>query len=643
MKLLSFFFVFLIFTGSQLQGQGLKLTSLKSRPVSTSEAPTGEIATLFIDTLTLPFFEDFTATLGYPSTLRWCDKQVWINNTFSQGQPNYNVATFDHLDSRGRPYTTLNKRESVYADSLTSFPIKLDKYKTGPSTMANYLPTDSIILSFFFQQKGLGDQPEPEDTLILFFKNNLNLWVRVWSKNGSSGTGFIQVLVPVNKVEFLHNAFQFRFVNFTKATGNLNHWHLDYIRLEKYKNRSGGNDIFDISDIGITKPDYWIFNQYHSLPYSHFKTNPSGITKNQLSLTVKNLNTSPAKTTQTRFGLKVTNQYGTVVFNQPPSASSRNILFNSDSTLPYSKLLLDTFSGKNPHFKINYIIEPQSNDVTPTQYNAEGDNNQLEVNYSFNPWYAYDDGSAEGGFGLDYSFLGNVKGQFALKFENLKMDSLRGVAIYFNRSEEDVSFRSFYIRVWKNISPVGQSDNKDELLYEQFVSKPNYTDSINHFSYIFFDSVLQIPAGTFYMGWRQNQPFILNVGYDNNYRFNGQNVGNPNLYHNLLGSWERSDYEIKGTPMIRPLIGADSDYSFGVNNSYKTKIIFYPNPANNSLFWSEQLNQGIITILDQAGRVCINQQFLSSSIDINNLKPGMYFVILQSINGEKYQTQIIKN
>lgn len=602
----------------------------------------GPIAALNIDTLILPFFEDFTATAGYPSELRWIDRDVWVNNNMAIDQPNYNVATFDHLDYKGRPYTTLNVNEMVYADSLTSFPIKLDFYKTGPSSTANYLPTDSIILSFFYQQKGTGDAPGTEDSLILQFLDKNGKWANVWVMSGGKSTPFIQVLVPVNSFDYLHNAFQFRFINYTKSTGNLNHWNLDYIRLEKYKNRSGGNDIVDISDIGITTPDYRLFNTYYSLPYSHYKTNVSGLTKSQLSLTVRNLNKASNKTTQTRFGLKVHNQYNNLVFEQPLSASSRNILFDSDSTLPYNALQLDTFSGKNPYFDITYIIEPQSNDETPAEYDAEGNNNELKVRHSFTPWYAYDDGNAEGGFGLDYSFLGNVKGQFALKFVSLKDDSLRGLAVYFNRSESDVSFRSFYIRIWKSLSPLGQPDNKDELIYEQFVDRPRYTDSINHFTYIFFDTVLAIPQGVFYAGWRQNQPFILNVGYDNNYRFNGQEIGNPNLFHNLLGSWERSDAEIKGVPMIRPMMGSEQDYSFSTKKLIRSGFAVYPNPTDHAIRWNTEVQQGTLQIFDISGRLLIARRFNSNSADVSELSSGTYFAVITTEKGETFKTKIIK-
>ncbi|MCC7298589.1 MAG: T9SS type A sorting domain-containing protein [Bacteroidia bacterium] len=620
--------------------QGPVLTPLGQR----TQAPAIDLRTAAIitDTLELPFFDDFTVAAGYPLLNRWTDNQVWINNTFPVNQPNYNVATFDHLNQYGAPYTTLNKNTSVYADSLTSIPIKLDFFKTGPSTTQNYTITDSIFLSFFVEMNGLGDAPEAEDSLILFFLDNAGKWQRMWNKTGSAVNKFDLILVPVNEFEFLHNAFQFRFVNFTRSTGNLNHWHIDYVRLEKYKKRTGGFDVFNIKDVAITTPDYSFLKYYHSMPYSHYKADVSGQTNASNTLTLKNLDAGGTLPVQTRFAMQVRNQYNTLVYDFPFAANSQNVSKDQPAVINYPSIQMDTFSGANPCFTVKYLTIPQSNDGTPDAYNTSSDNNTITVNHCFNPWYAYDDGSAEGGFGLDYAFLGNIKGQFAMKFENVKKDSLRGLAIYFNRSESDVAFRSFYLRIWKSLSPIGQPDNKDELIYEKYVSKPSYTDSINHFSYIFFDTTLILDAGTFYCGWRQNQPYILNVGYDNNYRYLGQDAGNPNLFHNLLGQWERSDAGIKGTPMIRPLLGKNIDYTFSTEKISQNKTQIFPNPAQNIVNFKSNTAISKLQIFDFSGRLLFEKNQPGNDLDIAFLKAGTYVFSLTNVAGETTNTAIIK-
>lgn len=205
------------------------------------------------------------------------------------------------------------------------------------------------------------------------------------------------------------------------------------------------------------------------------------------------------------------------------------------------------------------------------------------------PWYAYDDGSAEGGFGLDYAYLGNLKGQFAMEFNTLKSDSLRGLAIYFNQSLTDVSARSFKLRIWQSLSPVGRPDNQDKLIYEFAMNRPIYKDSINGFAYIFFYSVLMLPAGKYYVGWIQQMPYVLNIGYDNNYRYLGKDQTNPHLYSNLLGSWEYAGTEAKGTPMIRMLYGNRAEYAFSTKTISPTQVRIYPNPCSYYIFINGKL------------------------------------------------------
>ncbi|MEN9317698.1 MAG: hypothetical protein RL712_268, partial [Bacteroidota bacterium] len=109
-------------------------------------------------------------------------------------------------------------------------------------------------------------------------------------------------------------------------------------------------------------------------------------------------------------------QYNKQVYLKPFSASTRNLAANGDTTEKYESLLFDSLSTATPKLKYIYSINPQSNDITPDNYNAETNNNTIIQSHTVMPWYAYDDGSAEGGFGLDYAFLGNLKGQFAMDF-----------------------------------------------------------------------------------------------------------------------------------------------------------------------------------------------------------------------------------
>jgi hypothetical protein len=586
------------------------------------------------DTLTLPFFEDFAHIAGYPKSTRWVDNLVWINNSFPKKAPNFGVATFDHLNAFGNPYHTLDKREMVFADSLTSQPINLQFKRVGNQTI-NYKPTDSIFISFFVQRQGIGDAPEAEDSLLLYFKNIKNEWVKTWGIAGGFVGEFKEYFVPVSSYDFLIPNFQFRFVNYTKATGNLNHWHLDYIRIEK--NRRSNEKT--IQDVGIGNVSNGLFMDYSNVPFSHYKYNNS-IRGTGPALVARNMN---ATAVQTRFQLSIFNQYNKEVYKKPFSASTRNLNAFGDTTERYESLLFDSLSSATPKLKYVYSVNPQSNDITPDAYNSETYNNTVIQTHQMMPWYAYDDGSAEGGFGLDYAYLGNLKGQFAMEFNVIKSDSLRGLAIYFNQSLTDVSARSFKLRIWKEISPTGRPDNQDKLLYEVPMARPIYSDSINGFSYIFFDSVLFLNAGKYYVGWIQQMPYVLNIGYDNNYRFQGKEQSNPHLYSNLLGSWEYAGSDAKGTPMIRMLFGERKEYAFNTTPLPKPQLSIYPNPCKDFIHLNGNFTEeSKIEIWDISGKLHIHCQYLNR-IFVGDLKPGHYLIRCIGKNNQISYSHFIKS
>lgn len=628
-----FFFTLSLLLTGKINAQYLKVVPIESIAEIESEYIKNQhkvivhpFAWSINDTMDLPFFEDFTQNVGYPDPSKWVDRQVWINNSFSTKHPNANVATFDHLNSKGNPYQTLNKNISVFADSLTSQPINLQFYKFGSNTFP-YKPTDNVYLSFFYQTQGLGDLPEPEDSLILFFKGKNHVWHRVWAASGAKMNQFNEVFVPVDRFDFFNPDFQFRFVNYTKATGNLNHWHIDYIRMDR--NRTAG--INDIEDVGVVTAQAGLCTDYSNVPYSHYKSNVNSIRGKGAQLRIRNLNETA--TVQTRFQLEIKNGFGQRLFEQDFTVSSRNVLPKSDTAENFNTPVFDTLTGNTPKLNYSWVIDPRSNDNTPQNYNSLNQNNRYSLTHQFMPWYSYDDGSAEGGFGLDYAFLGNIRGQFAMEFNTLQDDSLRGLAIYFTQVKEDVSFRSFKLRIWKKLSPLGSPDNQDQLIYEFAVNRPVYRDSINHFNYIFFDSVLFLPKGQYYVGWIQQMPYVLNVGYDNNYRFMGNDVYNPHLFYNLLGSWERADYSIKGTPMIRMMFGERLNYSFSTEKIPAVSARIYPNPSQNII----KVDCGIfevkkVKIMDASGRL-VKSVENTPDIDISDLKPGSYYTRVQLSDG----------
>jgi hypothetical protein len=117
--------------------------------------------------LTLPFFDDFTTTRVFPDAHRWVEKSTFVNNSFGYLPPNQWVVTFDALDSVGNIYRTATSAP-FKADRLTSRPLRLDSvFSPVPAKLS---PSDSLYLSFYYQPQGMGDAPEPGDSLVLAFR-----------------------------------------------------------------------------------------------------------------------------------------------------------------------------------------------------------------------------------------------------------------------------------------------------------------------------------------------------------------------------------------------------------------------------------------------------------------------------------------
>jgi hypothetical protein len=156
--------------------------------------------------------------------------------------------------------------------------------------------------------------------------------------------------------------------------------------------------------------------------------------------------------------------------------------------------------------------------------------------------------------------------------------------------------------------------------------------------------VLFLPKGKYYVGWMQALPFVLNIGYDNNYRYSNDNqVANPHLFYNLLGSWEHADYSIKGTPMIRMLMGGREEYVFEKVELPILQISAYPNPCIDQL-----TVQGIdaelisdLAIVDGAGRL-MPVTWDNGKINVSHLSNGRYTLVLRTVQGQKAYWHFVK-
>ena len=124
----------------------------------------------------LPFWDDFSFNNSpyYANETLWenCNS-VWVNLGVGINPPTLKVATFDGLDSLGRPYSVNDVSAKGYADKMTSRPLRMDLI-TGSQR-------DSAFIFFMYEYQGFAEAPDPGDKLSLWFKDNYKIWRNVWS------------------------------------------------------------------------------------------------------------------------------------------------------------------------------------------------------------------------------------------------------------------------------------------------------------------------------------------------------------------------------------------------------------------------------------------------------------------------------
>jgi poly(3-hydroxybutyrate) depolymerase len=83
-----------------------------------------------------------------------------------------------------------------------------------------------------------------------------------------------------------------------------------------------------------------------------------------------------------------------------------------------------------------------------------------------------------------------------------------------------------------------------------------------------------------------------------------------------------------------------SDGSTGIDRLDKQNLHFYPNPAKNTIYFSNET--GNFSVYDMTGRLLLSQSFRAGKADVSGLKSGIYIVRISS--GEKTLTgKLLKN
>ncbi len=583
-------------------------------------------------TLNLPFFDDFSNPdiSGSPDKNLWqSGNSVFLNNGIGVDPPSRNAVTFDGVNAEGKPYDVNNVLAKGFADSLISQPIRMASIDPALRT--------TVYLSFFYQVKGNGESPDPGDQLIVSYRNSSNRWEPVYTIENSATLDpavFYQVIIPVTEDRFYHDAFQFRFHNFARLSGPYDTWNVDYV----YMNVNRDVNDLSFTDRTISSPLTSLLVDYYSIPFRHFIQDPAGNLKKP-AVRLYNLKVGPPQPFSYTSSAVITSKInGQVTSSTLPLDTEQdpNTVLNSQAFLNLTLNKIPDTNAFSPAadsigvgFKFNISTKdnvppgPQNGDYDAAKYSPIDFrvNDTIRYNYILSSYYAYDDGTAEYGAGL------NQAGSYvAIKYlmKSVTPDTLIGVNIYFPEFGDNTS-QSIQLEVRSDLS-----DKAGSVLSQQ-------TIQVNRSSQNIFKSFPVKPAvlikGDFYVGWKQLTNASIPVGLD-------KNTDNGNkIYSNTNGAWIPNTIVV-GSMMVRPVFGRGTpDMVTGLETTRHTPI--YPNPTSRICYLPAESE--VIFTMDITGRkIETDIQDLTDRKALTFLTPVSGMAIIRySLNGKLFTEKVM--
>lgn len=575
-----------------------------------------------LDTISLPFWDDFSfSEPDVDSTLWQNGIGVFVNPAIGINQPTINVATFDGINSVGRPYNSesdfVAPTDSLLSHAIDLSGISLDKRST-------------VYLSFFWQMQGLGELPDETDSLRLEFFDRNGEWVKQWSISGleeNESQDFKKVYISITGSEYFHSGFRFKFQSYGKTTGAFDSWHLDYIYLNQDRNTSNES----IFDHAIATEPVSLFNTYTQIPYSQLFAFPDTIfTPVKVVLSSFENNIQPV-------------EYNYIIKDEWAS----NIIYVENSTINpltnFGRGTIETAAIDKSIFKTNtdslyistefqfisgdkYFIKSINNGGADTTFLVDDFfnfrlNDTIRQNFLIHDVLAYDDGSAEFSAGINQS-----NGQLAIEYVIAEQDSITDIDIYFPLIKPVVSEGE-----QMNLSIFSSLSEEDGTL----LAKQNFTispsDSINKFTRYSFE-VPVVVSDTFYIGFQQFKDDFIGIGLDKT-----NNQGDK-IFVNTQGDWDQN-IKVEGSLMMRPIFGKtnyDPNAVVGIEESDTKSLNIYPNPANDLITIKGDFDELEMTSI--SGQV-INFRIKNSIINSSSIPNGIY--ILKATIKDQVQTHKI--
>ncbi len=599
----------------------------------------------------LPFFDDFSTISIWPLPERWADNYAFVNTDYAKNALTVGVATLDAIDETGALYADAGSYP-FEADKLTSQPIRLDSIFT-PVARA-LAASDSVYLSFVYQPQGRGAMPAKKDSLLLEFHSPLNFdtifgendttyvprWDLIWSTGGGMQVDtfavknhgyFSQVLIPVTKEKYLKKGFRFRFRNYASLANsyvpdwqsNGDQWNIDLV----YLNTGRSLNDTSIKDIAFADKAPSLLRNYQAMPYRQYRKNFLNEMQDTLDIRIANIDNVPHN---------ISYGYNLRKDSQQPyeEYDAGNFSIYPFSEYGYSNYTPFAHPPVNSFYPIGTDAEQKvvfhsTHYITTDPNLSIKQNDTIRFTQVFSNYYAYDDGTAEAGIGLNGS-----AGSYAVKFELNDADTLRAMQFYINQTLSGTNNQYIDLLVWNDyLGAPGQ------VILKMADVIPLNSDSLNKFQTYWFEQPVVIDNSTFpglifYIGWQQGSIDNLNFGFD---RYTDSH---QQRFFNVTGNWQMSDVQHAGSLMLRPIVGLENPLS-KPDPAAATTFKVYPNPVSGSYFNIElpktwQVSDDISTeLLDVSGRL-IHKNEYQPTFQTDNLSKGIYLLRLN--NGRLQQS-----
>lgn len=593
--------------------------------------------------LTLPFWDDFSTSDGFPNPALWeHGRHVAITEGMGINPPTIKVATFDGWDEMGRPYSN-NNMAAGPADSLVSRPIDLS---VVPADRRN-----TVFISFFWQLKGNGEMPDQEDRIRLQFWTKNKQWVTAWEKfpeihkdpNRIDPSIYFQQEVIQIVDSLLHDGFKFRFQSFNRLSGNFDNWHIDYIYLHHShqnwgtEHEAGETPTMYFFDRALSTPPTSIFKEYNAIPFLQFFKKPDLYLSDSIYVHAFNLSKS-LQPVDYYVILKDESNNEIITELNIKTASSLNgrdktgkdkhkdniirrigmfssSLINKDPIIAYAE---NQEKLEKLWIKADFFIETGDNAISP---NVDFRINDRASNiFKLDNFFAYDDSSAEFGAGINQR-----GGLIAYQFFLHEQDTLTHIDVHFPIIGRNQDGTTLSLKVWKRLS-----NEREDVLHDQ-IEVVRHQNGMNAFSRYALSSPL-IVKDTIFIGWEQMTSEFLAVGLDKN-----TNSGDK-IWYNVGNTWRQNNKNtgVAGSLMLRPVFEKGAIVtSIGNQHLKKEKVLVFPNPTQGVIHFRGAFQQ--IKVYDGRGAVVREAANLHKEdhlqIDLSGLHPGMYFLHIMNKHG----------